>query len=337
VAAAALTGPIEAAGAVSTLSEFALIERFFRRSSRSAVLGIGDDAALLAPTAGCEIAVSVDMLVAGRHFFPDVDPRALGHKALAVNLSDMAAMGAQPRWALLGAALPDVDSDWLAAFSAGLFALADEFGVELVGGDTTRGPLNVCVTIIGEAPSGRSLRRSGAVVGDRVWVSGPLGGAALALQALQGRIGLTAEQREACERCLLWPQPRVALGLRLRGIATSCIDISDGLVGDLGHILEASAVGAEIDLAAIPRLATLDRAAAADKPLVRDCILAGGDDYELCFTAPADSDGALAALAVELGLALAAIGTITASGRLVARVDGVPMPALPHGFDHFRG
>jgi thiamine-monophosphate kinase len=216
----------------AALSEFELIEKFFRRPAAHAVLGVGDDAALLAPTPGCELAVSVDMLVAGRHFFADVDPESLGHKTLAVNLSDMAAMGAMPRWALLAGALPQADPAWLAAFARGFFALADAFAVELVGGDTTRGPLNLCVTILGEAPAGQALRRSGARAGEAIFVSGSLGNAALALAHHRGEITLTEAEFVICERALLWPTPRVELGQQLRGLATAAIDLSDGLVGE---------------------------------------------------------------------------------------------------------
>jgi thiamine-monophosphate kinase len=194
---------------MAALSEFELIDRFFRRPARHAVLGVGDDAALLAPTPGCELAVSVDMLVAGRHFFADVDPEALGHKALAVNLSDMAAMGASPRWALLAGALPDADAAWIGAFARGFFALADAHGVDLVGGDTTKGPLNLCVTILGEAPAGQALRRRGARLGDAVFVSGRLGDAALALAHHRQRLILAADELAQCEAALLRPMPRV--------------------------------------------------------------------------------------------------------------------------------
>ena len=228
---------------MAALSEFELIDRFFRRPVRHTVLGVGDDAALLAPTPGCELVVSVDMLVCGRHFFADVDPAALGHKTLAVNLSDLAAMGADPRWALLAGALPDADPGWIAAFARGFFALADAFGIDLVGGDTTRGPLNLCVTILGEAPAGQALRRRGARPGEAIYVSGRLGDAALALAHHQGRIALPSAELAACDRALSWPVPRVALGQRLRGLASAAIDVSDGLVVELGHWLAPSVGG----------------------------------------------------------------------------------------------
>ena len=234
------------------MTEFDLIRRYFTRATPGALLGVGDDAALLRVSAGSVLAVSSDMLVSGTHFLPDAEPFSLGHKTLAVNLSDMAAMGAQPRWATLAIALPDADDAWLEKFSAGFFSLAQHYGVELVGGDTTRGPLNLCVTIIGEVPQGRALLRSGAQPGDEIWVSGYLGDAALALAHLQGRIALSEADLDICVQALHRPQPRVELGLALRGIATSAIDISDGLLADLGHILEASRIGAQIDLVKLP-------------------------------------------------------------------------------------
>jgi thiamine-monophosphate kinase len=315
------------------LSEFELIDRFFRRPARHAVLGVGDDAALLAPTPGCELAVSVDMLVAGRHFFADVDPEALGHKALAVNLSDMAAMGACPRWALLAGALPHADAAWIGAFARGFFALADAHGVDLVGGDTTKGPLNLCVTILGEAPAGQALRRRGARPGDTVFVSGRLGDAALALAHRRRRVILAADELTQCEAALLRPTPRVELGERLRGIATAAIDISDGLVGDLGHVLDASGVGATLELAALGR-----RLAGDERSLALDCLLAGGDDYELCFTAPARAAAGIGALAGQLDLALTRVGSIEERAGLVVRDEsGQALQTLPVAFDHFRG
>ncbi len=299
--------------------------------------GVGDDAALLAPSPGCELAVSVDMLVAGRHFLPDVDPEKLGHKTLAVNLSDMAAMGATPRWALLAGALPELDASWLAAFARGFYALADRHGVELVGGDTTRGPLNLCVTVLGDVPTGLALTRAGAKPGDDVYVSGALGDAALALAMLTGRAALDGDALAATRERLETPTPRIALGIALRGVATAALDVSDGLTGDLGHILEQSAVGATIDLAAVPRSQALDRLlAGAERSIALDCLLAGGDDYELCFTAPRDAAARVAAIAAEIGVALTRIGTITAAPGLTVRDErGAALPALPRAFDHF--
>ncbi len=319
------------------LTEFELIERFFRRTARSATLGIGDDAAIVAPTPGCELAVSVDMLVSGRHFFPDADPESIGHKTLAVNLSDMAAIGATPRWALLAGALPEIDTAWLAAFARGLFALADVHRLELIGGDTTRGPLTLSVTILGEVPKGKALLRSGAKSGDSIWVSGRLGDAALALAHAQGHVALSTEEFAACEPALLLPTPRVALGERLRGIATAAIDISDGLTGDLGHVLHASGLGADIDLAAIPRGMAMDRLlSGAEREAALRCLLAGGDDYELCFTVPVGLASDVGNISRELGLALTRIGSTTdAFGTIVRDELGRELATLPRGFDHF--
>ncbi len=322
------------------MNEFALIDRFFRRANRDPAVrtGIGDDAAIVAPKPGHELAFSVDMLVEGRHFLPGVDPAALGHKTLAVNLSDMAAVGATPRWALLAGALPDADEAWLAAFSGGLFALAARHSVTLIGGDTTRGPRNLCLTIVGELPAGTAITRAGARAGDDVHVSGRLGDAALALAGLDGRTVLGAATQAALQRRLDVPEPRVALGERLRGVATAAIDVSDGLVGDLAHILTASGVGADIELARVPVAPALaERLAGDERPLALASALAGGDDYELCFTAPAAARARLAGIAVELGLALTRIGAITAAPGLVVRDEhGAPLPVLPPGFDHFR-
>jgi thiamine-monophosphate kinase len=321
---------------MAALSEFELIDRFFRRPAPSAVLGVGDDAALLAPTPGCELAVSVDMLVSGRHFFADADPEALGHKALAVNLSDMAAMAATPRWALLAGALPDADPAWIGAFTRGFFALAQVHGVDLVGGDTTRGPLNLCLTILGEAPAGQALRRSGARAGDSIWVSGVLGDAALALAYRLGKVELDAAELAHCEPALLRPDPRVRLGLRLRGVANSAIDISDGFAADLGHILDASGVGAVVEVDALPRSRPVQRRIdGASGELAMSCLLAGGDDYELCFTAPQHRDIAIAALAADVGVALSKVGMITSGRGLAVRDRRGNLLPVARGFDHF--
>ncbi len=258
-------------------SEFDLIRRYFTRPASHAILGVGDDAALIRVAPGMELAVSVDMLVAGTHFFPDAEPRQLGQKALAVNLSDMAAMGATPRWATLALALPQADETWLQGFAEGFFQMAREYGVDLVGGDTTRGPLTLSIQIMGEVPAGRALRRDGAMVGDEVWVSGRLGDAALALAHLKGRLTLSPEDMAACLPALHAPQPRVVLGLALLGVAHSAIDISDGLLADLGHILESSRMAARIEFDALPVSAAMGRH--LHEAAGRDCLLGGGDDY----------------------------------------------------------
>ncbi|MFL6580060.1 MAG: thiamine-phosphate kinase [Burkholderiales bacterium] len=316
------------------LSEFDLISRYFVRAPRHTVLGIGDDAALLAVTAGSEIAASTDMLVEGVHFFADADPQAIGHKALAVNLSDLAAMAATPRWAMLALAIPEADPNWLEAFSRGFFALADKHGVDLVGGDTTRGPRNICVQIMGEVASGKALRRDTAKIGDDIWVSGELGAAAAAVAHRRGELQLPPAVLEQCRMRLDWPTPRVALGLELAAMANSAIDISDGLLGDLAHICERSGVGAEIDSAAVPCAAVL-QPLRHQTPVSR-AVLAGGDDYELCFTAEPLRAAEIAGLSAILEIRLTRVGRIV-EGDTVSVLDasGRPQFVEDHGFDHF--
>lgn len=317
------------------ITEFDIIRKYFSRPAPSAVLGVGDDCALLRPRLGMLLAVSTDMLLAGRHFFPDADPEKLGHKALAVNLSDLAAMGADPRWAVLAIALPHADEKWISAFADGFFRLAGRWEVELVGGDTTRGALTIAITVLGEVPPDLALRRDAAVAGDDIWISGTTGEAALALAHLEGRVQLEGEEREACLARLHAPEPRIELGGRLRGIAHAAIDVSDGLLADLGHILEVSGVGADLRWESLPRSAAI--AACRDLALANDCLLAGGDDYELVFTAPPSRRGEIEALAKELGLPLTRIGVITA-GRpevMVRDAHGNAVSASRRGFDHF--
>lgn len=313
------------------LGEFALIGRFFDRGPpRHARLGIGDDCALLDGGAGT-LAIATDMLVGGRHVFDDVDPAALGHKALAVNLSDLAAMGAEPAAFTLALALPQVDEAWLAAFSDGLFALADTFGCELIGGDTTRGPLNICVTIIGRVPAGAALRRDGAQPGDDLWVSGELGAAAFAVA--ERRAGRPLASGHPAQLRLDRPQPRVALGLALRHLARAAIDVSDGLVGDLGHLLERSRLGAVVDWSAVPCAGAL---AGLPETQAMTLALAGGDDYELLFAAAPENRTAIEAIGGRLGLPLARIGAFEA-GESLRIVDdrGRPLRWHGHAFDHF--
>jgi thiamine-monophosphate kinase len=314
--------------------EFDLIAKYFTRATPGAVLGVGDDCALLAPTPGMQLAVSTDMLLEGRHFSPQDSPAGLGHKSLAVNLSDLAAMGATPRWATLAIALPEANDAWLTAFARGFFRMADQHGIELVGGDTTRGALTLSITVIGEVPPGQALRRDGAQAGDDVWVSGVIGSAALALAYRQGRLFM--EQIDAAKvlPALYLPTPQVALGIALRGIASSAIDISDGLLGDLWHILERSRVGASLEFAALPTLPLVKNY--LHEAVARDCVLAGGDDYELCFTAPADRRDAVAAAAQSAGVAVTRVGRITAEpGLAVVDADGRPLPFDHIGYDHF--
>ena len=316
--------------------EFDLIARHFTRPAANAVLGVGDDCALVDITNGMDLAVSTDTMVSGTHFFPDVPPENLGHKALAVNLSDMAAMGAMPYWAMLALTVPTVDHGWLAAFAKGFFDLAEEFSVSLIGGDTTRGPLSLTITIMGEVPMGAALRRNGAKAGNDVWVSGNIGDAALAVAHRNGRVVLGEEDYHEAVMRLYEPTPRVRLGQALRGLATSAIDISDGLLGDLGHICRLSGVGATVDLGAIP-LSPIGAQHVATKAGLT-AILAGGDDYELCFTAPPNSRDSIAELTDVLGVPLTRIGQVKrGKGVSLLGADGKPMKIDGRGYDHFSG
>jgi thiamine-monophosphate kinase len=327
------------------LSEFSLIDRFFaRRASASpypqrAALGIGDDCALLTPPAGEVLAISTDMLVEGRHFFPDVDPSALGHKALAVNLSDLAAMGAKPQAFTLAFSLPKADADWLSAFSDGLFDLAERHGCELIGGDTTGGPLNLCITVFGSVPPQQALRRDAAQPGDDIWVSGTLGDARASLGVQRGEWSADAGDAATFRRAMERPEPRIALGLALRGIARAALDISDGLAGDLMHILERSRMNAAVDADALPRSDALRR---LSPDLQRRCTIAGGDDYELCFTAPPSARAAVVAAGQQAGLPVTRVGTITPLDAADAvpviawrDASGAPLTLTLQGFDHF--
>lgn len=321
---------------MSGTGEFDLIARYFTRPAQRSPLGVGDDCALLAPAPGMQIAVSSDMLVEGRHFLSTVDPARLGHKALAVNLSDLAACGAKPLAFTLALSLPSVDEPWLAAFSRGLFALADAHGCELVGGDTTRGPLNLCITVFGEVPAGAALLRSGARPGDDVWVSGTLGDARLALEVFRGALALPAELFELARGRMEQPTPRVALGLALRGIATSAVDLSDGLVGDLGHVLRASGVGARLDVDAAAKLLATGDTAGLDIPMRRACTLAGGDDYELAFTAPASARAAVEQAGRASATPVTRIGAIEAeAGLRLVDAQGGAVTQRFASFDHF--
>ncbi|MEY4346491.1 MAG: hypothetical protein RL032_2323 [Pseudomonadota bacterium] len=335
---------------MSELGEFELIARYFKRPDRAlgagVALGVGDDCALLQPSPGMQLAVSSDMLVSGRHFFSDVDPRTLGHKALAVNLSDLAACGAQPLGFTLALALPEANADWLAAFSQGLFALADLHGCTLVGGDTTRGPLNICITVFGEVPPGQALLRSGAQPGDDIYVSGTLGDAALALLALQGKVDLPPDLLAQTRQHLEAPTPRVALGMALRGVATAAADVSDGLLGDLGHILQQSGKGAIVHAEiAIKLIATYaDGTGAAgpfglkvSAPTLLQCVLAGGDDYELVFTAATAQRDAVQRASDTAGVPVTRIGSVTTdAGLTLLDANGVAVPSTVFSsFDHF--
>ena len=335
------------------MGEFDLIARYFTKAPKRAVLGVGDDCALVAPSPGMQLAISSDMLVEGRHFFADVDPQALGHKALAVNLSDLAACGATPLAFTLALALPKADDTWLAAFSKGLWALADTHQCELIGGDTTQGPLNICITVFGEVPvaNGKSqaLLRSGAQAGDDIYVSGTLGDARLGLEAMRGNIELPAEVFAKARTRLEQPTPRVALGQALRGIASAAIDISDGLAGDLGHILKASSVGATIDTSIAINLLAFHARIGWSGVLLKGqkglknplfYVFSGGDDYELAFTAPRAARRAVEAASLQSQTVVTRIGQIDpvsdkGPGLRVVDAQGQLVENTFASFDHF--
>lgn len=317
-----------------SLGEFDLIAKYFTRTVKRAALGVGDDCALFATSPGMQLAVSSDMLVEGRHFLPTVAPDRLGHKAIAVNLSDLAACGAKPLAFTLALAMPRVDERFLEGFARGLLALADEHECELIGGDTTQGPLNLCITVFGEVPQGAALLRSGAQAGDDLYVSGTLGDARLALEAFRGTVALAGDAFERVRIAMEQPQPRVALGLALRGVATSAIDVSDGLLGDLAHVLRRSQVGAEVEVDALPRSAVLR---ALPEPLQHTCTLAGGDDYELVFTAPPQRAPEVVAAAQAAGVPVTRIGRIReGAGLRLIDCDGRPVADTFSAFDHFK-
>lgn len=322
-------------------AEFNLIKQYFTRPTAQTALSIGDDAALIQPSSGHQLAISSDMSVVGTHFFQDAAPYDIGWKSLAVNVSDMAAMGANPKWATLSIALPQINTDWLDAFSAGFFDCAAAFNIDLIGGDTTRGSLNISVTIMGEVPIGKALTRSGAELGDDIWVSGYLGHAALGLAHLQQKIELHDDIREMAIAALHQPQPRVAVGLALRDIANSCIDISDGLLADLNHIVKASranlagneAMGVTLQLENMPCSATLKNR--LQESVIQQAILTGGDDYELCFTASAKQREAIEAIAKQLDINLTRIGEMNNSGNLTVQFEQQAINMTILGYDHF--
>ena len=332
------------------LGEFDLIERFFktgadslRKNESSAIaLGIGDDCALIKPSANEEIAITSDMLVEDRHFFAGADSELLGRKALAVNLSDLAAMGARPLGFTLAIALPSVDEAWLSAFSKGLFAVAKEYSCPLIGGDTTAGPLTISITAFGSVPSGKAIRRSGAKPGDDIWASGTLGDARLTLAALRHEINLSSIDLQQIEHRMHQPSPRIELGIQLRDVASAALDISDGLLGDLGHILKQSQVDAQIDLSKLPKSNVLQKQALSIQNLFAAC---GGDDYEICFTAPPSQQEKIQAISKLLNLPLTLIGKILpkakteatmhlldASGNKFSDIESAP---FLKSFDHF--
>ena len=317
-------------------SEFELIARYFTRPTRHTVLSVGDDAAIVRPRPGMDLVISTDSLVADTHFIAQTGPENLGWKTLAVNLSDMAAMGAEPRWVVLAAALPEPNESWIEAFARGFFDCAERFGVDVIGGDTTRGPLTLTPTVFGEVPRGQALTRHGALPGDDIWVSGSPGLAALALAHLRGVTVLREPSLTRCLSALQRPQPRVSLGLALRSVARAVIDVSDGLMADVGHILERSHVSARMEHACLPWRAV--REAGADDELTNNCLLAGGDDYELAFAADTMRRAEVDAMSRALDLPLARIGSIVAgaAGKLeLVAGNGRTLPIGPRGFDHF--
>lgn len=320
------------------LSEFELIERFFQKRTLhrdDVIVGIGDDGAVLRVPAGVDLVMAVDTLVSGVHFDGDAPADAIGHKALAVNLSDLAAMGAEPAWATVALTMPHADTAWLDGFSSGLLNLAQRYGLEVIGGDTTRGPLTISVQICGTAPGGAAIRRRGARPGDLIYVSGSLGDAGLGLQARRGRILLDPESERFCCERLDRPQPRIKEGIALRGIASAAIDISDGLAGDVAKLLKASDVGATLQLDQIPLSPAVRRHvdASGDWHLP----LAFGDDYELCFTVPAQQRDRLDAAAAEFDSPIQCIGSIEHETGLRCIREDASAYILPRdGYDHFR-
>ena len=319
-------------------SEFDLIREYFTRPTHHTDLSVGDDAALISVGKGMELAISADMLVAGTHFFHDANAYKLGWKSLAVNISDMAAMGANPKWTTLAIALPHVDNHWLTEFSRGFFACANMFNIDLIGGDTTRGPLTISVQIMGEVARSTAIKRSGAKVDDDIWVSNTLGDAALGLahmqDKLQDKFPLDDGYIEYCLHALHTPQPRVGLGLALRSIANSAIDISDGLLSDLGHILKASNVGAEVHLKQLPVSVFISQH--LHEKQIQQYVLAGGDDYELCFTAPVGLREKIHSVGRELNLTLTHIGRITSTPELLVVDESQNLIHFNKtGYDHF--
>jgi thiamine-monophosphate kinase len=317
-----------------SLGEFQLIRRFFDRPPKraDALLGVGDDCALLRPEAGKVLAVTADALVEGVHFLAGTDPKNLGHKALAVNLSDLAAMGAQPAWVTLALTLPRADEDWLEAFAQGFWELAERHGVDLIGGDTTRGPLTICVQAMGWVDEGQALRRSGARPGDGIYLTGELGLAGLGLEIVLGRSGLDAPEAVAkLER----PEPRVRAGLALAGLARACIDVSDGLGADLGHILAASGVGATLDWEALPLPAAVRRYIEAGGDAFMP--LRAGDDYELCFAVAPEDEAELQARLALFECPCVRIGCVEAMPSLRLRKNGRALDWVGEGgYEHFQ-
>lgn len=315
------------------ISEFDLITKYFTRPAKNADLGVGDDCALLRQQADFQTAISTDMLVSGTHFFPDTDPEQLGHKSLAVNLSDLAAMGATPVAFTLAISMQQSDENWIRPFSQGMLALADKHQCELIGGDTTRGPLNICITVFGQIPTGQSLRRDAAQAGDDIWISGTIGDARLALAHMRNELTLPESDFQKVLPRMQKPTPRVELGTALRGIAHSALDLSDGLLGDLSHILDASNVGASLNTDAMP---ISDILAQQDERWKLQCTLGGGDDYELCFTAPENNRDLILEAGKKAGVPVTRVGKIEAeSGIRLYNAAGPLDRGSIRSFDHF--
>jgi thiamine-monophosphate kinase len=316
--------------------EFELIDRYFRSAEPVAdgvVLGIGDDAAVLELPAGRQLVAAVDTLVEGRHFIAGSDPRSIGHRALAVNLSDIAAMGATPAWATLALTLPAADAHWLAGFSAGLFQIAREHGVALVGGDTTRGPLTISVQLLGHVPRGTALGRGGAQTGDLIVVTGTLGDAGAGLEILKSAAPLTQGAMELVRRHE-YPTPRLAFGLAARGVASAAMDLSDGLTGDLPKLARASSLAAEIEVERLPLSPALQNAVPLAR--ARELGLGAGDDYELLLAVPQNRHAELAAAAARLNLRLTQIGRLQTGSGVTWSLNGEQFSPALEGYDHFR-
>ncbi|WP_333797255.1 thiamine-phosphate kinase [Rheinheimera sp.] len=319
------------------MGEFELISECFSQAGRSradVVLGVGDDGAVVQIREGFDLVVTTDTMVQGVHFFPDVDPRALGHKLVAVNVSDLAAMGAEPCWLSLAISLPEVNNTWLQAFAEGLSETADYYNCQLIGGDTTRGPLTLTVIAKGLVPKGKALTRAGAKVGDYIYVTGTLGDAALGLKLVQDQVEVSKKHRAHILQRFHYPTARVALGQALRTIASSAMDISDGLCGDLPHILKRSKVGATVDVNKIPMSQALKDS--CDWQQALQCALSGGEDYELLFTVPEDKRGSLEVLLSPYGVPVTCIGRITGvAGKLELRQGDQPFVYTHQGYQHF--
>lgn len=319
------------------MGEFELIAECFSQAGHKRAdvqLGVGDDGAVVQVREGFDLVVTTDTMVEGVHFFPDMDPRALGHKLVTVNISDLAAMGAEPTWLSLGLTLPKVDPAWLKAFAEGLSETADYYSCQLIGGDTCRGPLTLTLTAHGVVPRGKALTRRGAQVGDYIYVTGTLGDAALGLMLLQQQAEVSKKHRAHIMQRFHYPTARVALGQSLRSIASSCMDLSDGLFGDIQHILQRSNVGASIDVNKLPLSQALRDS--CDTATALRCALSGGEDYELLFTVPENKRSALEVLLSPYGVAITCIGRITGvSGKLELK-QGDQLYAYQHqGYQHF--